>query len=255
MGSIHQALLSVAPAETGGFVGPDFPAITGEWLRLEAFRETAYANGAFVTTATDQSGNGRHFSQSGVASISPKLLTGDLNGLAVYNGDHADNNGWDTGPNMSGLAEVHMFAVLIARSDPASELGHTGLYNLGSDSLSAHVPYLDGNDYDDAFSTTRKNTGNPVTNLASAYFVREIVSTATEWTRIINNAAPGSGTDHFTTATNTVAGLVVPTLLVASGATSRHKLAGFYVFSSKLTTDRTTLYSYFNDAAIYNLGV
>lgn len=163
-----------------------------------------------------------------------------LNGLAVANGGQAQNTGWDVGPNMSGLTAAHAFAVIKALVDPAADIGETVLWRFGTDAAESHIPYINGLIYDDAFSTTRKDAQNKTTNMASAFVLYEVVSTSSEWTRRINGAT--SGDDFFTTGTNTVGGIAAATLLVGS----RHKLAGLYIFSAKLTTDRTTLITYIN---------
>lgn len=229
----------------GGGGGPAFPSLSDIWAWYEAARETGYSDSDGVSPATDQSGNGRNWTHA-TSSERPQWQANQINGLAVYNGDHAGNKGWQTGPDMSALTAGHVFAVIKAKADPAGDNGQTGLWNFGTDSLSAHVPFTESNVYDDCFSTARKSTGNPTTSLASAFVLYEIISTSSEWTRKINGAT--SGNDHFTTATNTVAGPAAPTLLFSSAAfTSRHKLAGLYIFSAKKTgTDRTDLINYIN---------
>lgn len=213
----------------------------------EPSREIGYGNGDPIEPFTDQSGNSRHWTHTGGDETLPRYEENVLNGLAVADGDHVGGNeGWNTGPDMSSLTAVHAFVIMKAKADPAGDIGQTGLWNMGTDALAAHVPYVDGVIYDDAFSNARKTTGNPDTNMASAFVLYEVISTSTEWTRKINGAT--SGNDHFTTGTNTVAGPVNPTLLFNVGATSRHKLAGLYICSAKLdSTDRTTLVTYIND--------
>lgn len=230
----------------GGGGGPAFPSLSDVWAWYEAARETGYSDGNGVSPATDQSGNDRHWTHA-TSSERPQWQANQINGLAIYNGDHAGNKGWQTGPDMSGLTAGHVFAVMKAKADPAGDNGQTGFWKMGTSANSPHVPFTESNVYDDWLSTLRKSTGNPVTNLASAYVLYEIISTSSEWTRIINGAAPGNS-DHFTTATNTVAGPAAPTLLFSSAAfTSRHKLAGLYIFSAKKTgSDRTDLITYIN---------
>lgn len=251
MSLIVRPPLSGVIASAGGGGGfPAFPSITGEWARWEPFRETGYSNGDFIEPLTDWSGNNRHFTHAGADHTRPKFETGVLNGRAVANGDHADNNGWDTGPDMSALTAVHYFEIVLAKDDPASQLGHTGLHDFGTDSLSDHFPYTDGNIYTDAFSTVRRSA-NPTLNLATQFRLLEYISTTTEWTLIID------GTETLiTTGTNTVAAPSVPWLLRASGADSRHRFAGGYLFSAELSGgDRTSLIDYLNDPDIFNLGV
>jgi hypothetical protein len=66
--------------------GSELPEISGLVLHYDASAETAYADNATVTTATDQSGN----SKDGTAVGSPVYKTGILNGKAVYRFDGDD---------------------------------------------------------------------------------------------------------------------------------------------------------------------
>jgi len=235
----------------GGFSGPDFPSIADEWARYEPFRETGYNDGDGIEPLTDWSGNGRDWTSTGADNTLPQYKVNVLNGLAVANGNHVNNAGWNTGPDMSGLTAVHVFIVMLASDDPATDLNQTGLWNIGTASDSAHVPYTNGFLYDDAGSTVRQGPLNHDTNLASAYRLYEIISTSSEWTRKINGATGGN--DFFTTGSNTVGCPSSPTLLAASGAGSRHKMAGLYIFSAKLSSgDRTSVIDYLNDPDIFD---
>lgn len=240
MGAIQQALLSIAhPADSGEPAPPTFPTLGDVWAWYEATRETGYSNGDLVSPATDQSGNGRHWTQV-VSGSRPQFETNQINSRAIYNADFGGF--WDTGPDMSALTAIHAFVIVKAKSDAAADIGQTGLWNVGTAALSEHIPYTNGLLYSDAFSDTRRDAMSHTLNLATAYRMLEWISTATEWTLKID----GTETVH-TTATNTVAAPASPTLLIAAGATSRHKLAGLYIFSAKKTgSDRTDLIDYIN---------
>ena len=148
---------------------------------------------------------------------------------------------------MSGLTAVHAFIVVKAKGDPAAGLGDTGLWNVGTNALSEHIPYVNGLLYSDAFSTTRHDGMGHTLNLATQFRLLEWISTSSEWTLKID------GTETvLTTGTNTVGCPASPTLLWASGASSRHKMAALYIFSAKLgSTDRSNLISYINDAGVF----
>jgi hypothetical protein len=247
MGAIHQALLGLHVPAGAGPTFPAFPSVTNEWGRYEVFRETGYSNGNGIEPLTDWSGNTRHWTHSGTDASRPQYETGaGPNSQPVANGDHPNNLGWNTGPDMSALTAAHFFAVMKAKADPAADIGDTGFWNFGTDALSAHVPYVDGNVYDDAGTTARKTAGNPATSLASAFRLYEVISTSSEWTLLVD------GTQVFTTATNTVGCPAAPTLLFNAGASSRHKLAAVYIFSAKKSgADRTAIIDYLNDPDIF----
>lgn len=238
-------ILSGTGTLSGSF--PDFPSIASEWGRWEAFRETGYTNGQQINPLTDWSGNTRHWSNTGTR---PQYKENGLNGLAVADAATGGGaSGWPTGPNMSALTAVHAFMVIKAQNDPAGNIFETIPWVVGTSGIASHIPYTNGLIYDDAFSNTRKDAQPKVTNMASSFVLYEIVSASSEWTRKINGAT--SGDDFFTTGTNTVSCPSAPELLTAS----RHELAGLYIFSAKLTTDRAAVISYLNDASIFNLGV
>src|ERR1051326_1661343 len=228
---------------TSGSSAPAFPTISTTWAWYEPARETGYSDGDGISPLTDQSGNSRNWTNTGTTASHPQFQINQLNSLAVANGNHASNSGWDTGPNMSGLTAVHAFMVVLAAADPAGDLAQTGLWNVGNDANSEHIPYVNGLLYSDAFSTTRHDGMGHTLNLASTYRLLEWVSTSSEWTLKIN------GTETvLTTGTNTVGCPSSPTLLTASGASSRHKLAFLYISSAKLgSTDRTAIIDYINN--------
>lgn len=243
MGALQQAMLAMKTPAGGGGSFPAFPTIGTEWGRWEPFREVGYGDGDAFTTLTDQSGNGRHWTSTNPV---PKYKTNVLNGRPVADASVTGaNNGWNTGPTMAALTAAHAFWVIKAQSDPAGGIDETILALFGTDPTANHIPYVDGTVYDGNFSTARKTTGNPTTSMSAAFVLYEQISTSSEWTRKINGAT--SGNDFFTTATNTVGGSATPQLMTAC----RHKLAGLYIFSAKLTTDRAAVISYLNDAAIF----
>lgn len=243
--SLSDSINNLADSATNSFEAPAFPSISGTWAWYEAARETGYSDGDGIEPYTDQSGNGRHWTTTRLDNTRPQYQANQINGLAVANGNHGANRGWDTGPDMSGLTELHVFTVILAAADPAADIGQTGLWDIGTDSLSTHVPYINGLLYDDAGSTVRKDAQNHTTDLSSAYFLYEVVSKSGSWTRRINSAT--SGNDFFNTGTNTVGCPSAPQMLEASGASSRHKQAGLYIFSAELSSgDRTAFITYLN---------
>lgn len=241
-------LSGILKPATGGGGGvatlPAFPALSA-WARWEPGRETTYSDGDDYTTLTDWSGNNRHWNRSSGAL--PEFKTNVLNGHAVADAAIVGTaSGWDLGPDMSSLTEVHALMVLEAQSDPALDIGETIIWNVGTSGIASHVPYVNGLIFEGAFSTTRRDSLSKTLNLASAFFLLEIISTATEWTLILN----GTETVH-NTGINTVAAPASPHLLQGC----RHKMAGGYIFPAKLSGgNRTTLINYFNGATAFNQG-
>lgn len=163
--------------------------------------------------------------------------TDPLNGLAVARGG---GNQWQTGPNMSALTAVHAFIIVQTNGDPPASSNQTGLWDLGTAALSSHYPFTTGTIFDAAFTTARKTIGDPTPALTS-WRVYEVISTSSEYTALLD------GTQIFTAGTNTVGCNASPQLFRnLGGDVFAGRMAGFYMFSAKLTTDRATMVTYIN---------
>ena len=148
-----------------------------------------------VSDWADQSGNGNNFTATGNAR--PTWVDTVLNSEPVIRFNGGTNV--LTGANFSSLTEAEVFLVVRADADPAAIGSKSGLWHLGNDAtpFSTHYPFTDGNVYESFGSKLRKATGNPALSLAS-FRNYNCISTSAEWTSNID------GTQHFTTATNTV---------------------------------------------------
>lgn len=216
----------------GGTPAPSTIASIWEWW--EPWREVGLNDEDQITTLNGQVNNRDWIQASGAPFYD---TTNPLNGHAVAKGG---GNQWQTGPNMSALTAVHAFIILQVDADPPGSSGNTGLWDVGTDTLSSHYPFTTGVVFDAGFSTARKTIGDPTPAL-TAWRVYEVVSVSGEYTVKLD------GTQIFTTATNTVGCPASPQLLRnRNGDVLAGRMAGFYMFSAKLTTDRATMVSYIN---------
>lgn len=174
----------------------------------------------------DQSGNGGHETEVG-GFVEPTLGLNLLNGRAarIWGADMRSGLG-----NLSTLTAGEAHRVFKRASDPASANGF--FWEIGTAGDPSHVPYSNGVIYDGFGTTARKTTGDLVP-LMTSWGVYSAVSEAGNWTSYWN------GSQHFTTATNTV------------GFSSSAKLVGdetyyeteFILFEAELSGgDRTTVW-------------
>lgn len=184
----HAPSGAVLPSPPGGVAGlrtwHDFSALTG-------------ANDDPVALCLDSSGAGSAATALGTAR--PLLKTAVVNGLHAVLFDGVDDS-MTLGNPMSGASAGTLFMVVKAALDPNTGVmtGHPLMgWGSGGGAIIALYPFTDGQIYDDWGATVRKTTGNPTPSLA-AFHIYEVVSAAGAWTNWIN------GTQHFTTATNTV---------------------------------------------------
>jgi len=207
----------------------------------EPSREGGLSDGDPMAQLSDQSGNSRAWTQS-TGSFKPLYKTGILNSLACARGEGfvgAVAQYWD-GPDLSVLTAGHVFVIVKCDSEGVDTVGN-GLWNLGTQSNDVFYPWTDSVIYDSTLSNSRKTVGDPTPALTS-WRVVEVVSTSSEWTFKLD------GSTIFTTGTNTVAGKTTPRLMRNnSGDALKGYLAGLYIFSAKLTTDRATMVAYIND--------
>ena len=141
-------------------------------------------------TMLDLSGRGNH----PTLNVAPSLAAGGPGGKRVwtFGGTH-----YITLANVLSALTVAECFLVVKRADNAN--GNDGLWVMGSSGQARYPFPADGGIYDDWGSTVRKTTGVPVKSPVTDYIVYNVVTKANEWTSRIN------GTQHFTTATNTVA--------------------------------------------------
>jgi hypothetical protein len=177
--------------------------ITGCQLWLDA-SQMSLADGVEVATWADLSGNARDWVQS-VPGTRPLCKTGILNGLRVVRFNGADDV--LDGPNfLTGFTAAEIFILVKVDADPPAGVAQSGLWSFGNSGDSVHFPYTSGVVYDDFGSTVRKDTGDPTLSLSSAFRLYNVSTASGAWTSRVD------GTQHFTTATNTVGWSTAPRL-------------------------------------------
>jgi hypothetical protein len=185
-GPIHGSANLFVPASMSSLVG---------WYDADRQTDT---NGASVTTFTDQSGKGNHF--TGGAS-KPTMSVNAINGrraLAFASGSTQQMT-CATGL-MNGATAGAFFAVVKQNNNPPlAGGGGATLTNFtstaGSDS---HHPFTDGNIYDGFGIVTRQTCGIPGQNLANVSLLGAIAGPA-DYRFLINN------TTFFSSGAQTVA--------------------------------------------------
>lgn len=228
-------MIILSGAGTVSIPGPS--SIEGAWEFWEP-RLEGLANNASITQLTGQisPGTGHNFVAAGCAGL-PTYVENVLNGQGVarFNGEHC-LGGVD--PSVESLTAAHIFAVV--KTD--AELVANTMWKFGTDIVNVPDLYnwVDGKIYDSAFSTLRRDCGNP-TPVLTDWRVVEIVSTSSEWTYLLD------GVQQVTDATNTVG---LRTSLILGANTTRNlvgHIAGVYIFAQKLTTGRAAMVDYLND--------
>jgi hypothetical protein len=216
--------------------------ITGLWGWWEADTNGGLADGATIQTWPDQSGNSRDLAQA-TSGNRPTVQTNELNSLPIIRFD-ASAASYFTVPNMSALTAGTVFLLVKIDADPPPGDLQSGLWNMGSTDGDHHFPYTDGNVYDGWGSTVRKSTGNPTLSISSAFRLYCVSSSSGDWTSWFD------GTQHFTTATNTVSFPATPTF-GRSFSTNWYldgDVAELFIFDSALSTgDRQLMEAYIID--------
>lgn len=138
---------------------------------------------------TDLSGNGNH----PTLNAAPTLTTGGPGGKRFWRWAGSQ---LITFPDCFSALTVAECFVVVKRSDNTS--GHDGFWRFGA-SNDCRFPFPgDGGIYDEWGTSARKTTGVPTKSPVSDFIIYNVTSKSGGWTSRIN------GTQHFTTATNTV---------------------------------------------------
>ncbi len=153
------------------------------------------------------------------------------------------------GASLASLSQVHAFMVHRRSSTLPVTSVRAGFWRLGTSVNSSHVPFTDGNVFDDAGSNTRVSCGAYVFDMAnpSCYEVR---SAPSSWTNFINGIAQGSA------GVNTVAGPAAPEIGGNSTVATYYDgvIAEVVLYGRILdNVERNLLVKYFN--ARYALGM
>lgn len=243
MPTAQQVMMAIGtPAASG--TPSDIPNI---WEWWEPSREGLADTDPIITlTGQVAPGVGHNWGQA-TSGNRPTYLDNQINGLGVANFTVAGaNSDWMDGVNPSALTAVHFFIVIKIPTDPPATVQVP--WALGTDSGNPDVyPFTSGSILAGVFSNARKTVGDPAISLA-AWRVVEVVSVSGEWTWRIDGATSGTGV-YFTTAVNTEAELVNCVLGGDSNGqnNANEDIAGIYIFSAKLTTDRADMVTYLND--------
>lgn len=165
------------------------------WLDAADAATITYSTGTYVSQWADKSGNANHATQPAGDTQRPDLLPNIVNGLpGVY---FQTDDALQITNFASGFTAGEVFIVVKLNADPAGSSHDSGFWKFTSDTTPHVLPFTDGNFYDGWGSTARKSTGNPSASFTSPrlYNVR---SASGAWSSHVD------GTQHYTTATNTV---------------------------------------------------
>lgn len=176
------------------------------WIRASSL--AGASDGNPVHPLTDISGNSRDAFQTvpDTAKQATYHATGGANNKPYLSFDGGDE--YEVPNFMTGFAAGRLFIVERVQNDPALApatcIGAWGVGGTGSD-RNTLWPFTDGNIHDSFGTDVRRNTGNPSVSLTS-WRLYEVLSKPGEWTSWID------GTQHFTTASNTVTFSSIPLL-------------------------------------------
>jgi hypothetical protein len=202
------------------------------------------ANTADVTTFTDRSGNGHHFSQATLLAR-PTMQTSGIGGKKAlkFDGSLGQTMSCATGL-MNGATAGYFFSVIQWDNDPPTTGGGGPLLDgFTTDTQQSHMPFTDGNIYSAFGTSSRQPCGNPTPSLTSPAMMA-MISGSGDYRCLINNAT------LFSTGTNTV-GFNTTTRLMGSspfgGATISGLVAEVIIGNAvPSSTDISNIRSYFN---------
>ena len=209
------------------------------WL-VSADAATITLSGSNVTAWADKGSAAGSWTQSTSAN-QPTYSASDL-GYPGVRSSGAVSSEYLQRSNPTSYTEMEILVVYEQDFDPASSTSKGGLWRIGSSAQNTIMSYP-GNQhiYDDAGSTTRRDTGTRITPLTSPVCY-SVVSTASEWTSYLNFA------QQYTTATNTVG---TDTMFYIGASYATAPLDGvireLLVFDRKLSSgERSDVHAYFS---------
>jgi Big-like domain-containing protein/fibronectin type III domain protein len=205
------------------------------WYKADAGRGATNIGSSY-----DQSGNGNHASQT-TQNKMPIVSTNAQNGRPMLKFD-GSNDQFDLPNFLPGFTEAEAYVVLRAEADvPASS---KGLWRFGS-STSTHYPQSGGGHvWDDFFSTSVKQTGNPTQALDQCHLLN-VSSKEYDWALMIN------GLVHYSTNVNSIHTNTAPKLGLGS-ANFAGDLAEFMVFNRVLAnSERGVVGMYLNHKYLF----
>jgi hypothetical protein len=245
---------------TGG-TGGVLSTIPDMWEYWETRLETGFANNDPQTVWTGQL-QGFNMAEANT-TIAPLFRTNQINGHAATRFEAGRNIKTPRGPGpgfnnrfSTDLIVAHTFFIVRVDNDPPANNLQSGFhFNTSLTDVGGFAeelfPFTNGVVHENWGSTTRQDCGNPATALTQ-WNVYEIFTGPGEYIVRLN----GTDLPNSPFAVNTVGwptgdagwvGVNINPLRFMEG-----DIAGIYVASAKLTTDRTTLIDYFNDPANFN---
>ncbi|HET6518855.1 MAG TPA: hypothetical protein VFG47_03430 [Geminicoccaceae bacterium] len=185
---------------------PSGNAYTGGFTNTAAIEAAMAPGDAYFVSAWGNAGNqGRGAWTQATAIRQPELKLANsaaaINGKPTLKFGPADT--FFSLQSFAGLTQAEVFVAVKLASDPPPSNATAGLWILSSASAGWFPFPSEGNVYEGALSTTRRNIGNPAPSLA-AMRVYGIVSTPAEWTVRLD------GAEFFTTGTNTFQAYTTP---------------------------------------------
>lgn len=207
----------------------DLPFGSDGWVDVSALTQAQLHE---VQIWYDQSGNARNGVQLGGNPLSVVRFGGapsSRHSVAL----HSTTVRYINLGDLSALTAGEMHYVTKAFADPSSA-GTGRAWTLGTSGESEHIPFTDGNIYDDFGSTTRVGRDPDETSLANWHLY-------THWSASADRAIYLNGASFYETATNTVG---FPASSYLNGDSDGRDAAEFILFSETLSSpDRSALFT------------
>lgn len=159
---------------------------------------TSKANGAGVYYIPDASRKRRHISVVNANRLGTVKAGATPGGKPSVQNSTSVKAAYNFQRGLFGDAAAgEMLLLFKVAADPPA-VGDGRLYSFGSDGQICHIPYTDGQLYENFGSTARKTTTNPTQSFATKYVIYNVRSAAGAWSNHVD------GVLNFSTATNTV---------------------------------------------------
>jgi hypothetical protein len=211
--------------------GTGKPTDTASLMTMVAMEKVpgATVNGARPSLLRDLSGKRRHMlsSSANTGQIKlpatpagkPSLMLGNLY-AAAYNFQRG---------LMGDMVAGEMFVLFKHTADPPT-LGDGRFWQIGNDGQISHIPYVDGQLYDNFGTTSRKVATNPTLSFAAQYTVYNVRSAAGAWSNYVENVL------NYTTASNTVGWSNTPFIGWPDGNEQNTELVAFLMYGEVLAS-------------------
>jgi hypothetical protein len=181
---------TISDNEDPGFVGPGGVGDENTNFLWWDANSLGLTDGANVFTWTDRSGNNHHGSHVNKPRFEQNT---DFNGHPAI--DFNGINEYFTVGNLSTFTEGEIFIITERDEDPPSVASKSGLWGFGTSS-NTHVPYTNGNVYDE-FGTNSRKDNFPIDAMNQSR-IYHVVSQTNNWKAWLDD------TEIYSTASNTV---------------------------------------------------